>query len=81
MNQKPYSNPRWWDVPKSEVLVCCKCVHYLGRANCVAFPERIPKELLTVEISHDKPYPGDGGYLFTPMDVGYVLKCADTAVA
>jgi len=39
-----------------------------------------PRELLlSVEILHDTPYPGDGGYLFTPKDVERI--CANEAVA
>ncbi len=73
---EPYSHPRWRDTPQAFRVACNDCAHYLGFAKCMAFPERIPRELLTVEISHDTPYPGDRGYLFTPN-----VKIAKEAVA
>jgi hypothetical protein len=66
MGKNPYSDPRWWDDPKARDVSCNRCANYLGFAKCRAFPERIPRELLTVEVRHALPYPGDGGYLFTP---------------
>ncbi len=79
MGEKQFLDPRWWDDPKPRDVSCNSCAHYLGFAKCIAFPKRIPRELLTVEISHDKPYPGDGGYLFTPKEVERM--CAKEAVA
>ena len=38
---------------------CPTCKHDRGRLKCAAFPERIPMEILTGEVSHTKPYPGD----------------------
>lgn len=66
MKKKPYSDQRWWDDPKPKMCACGNCAHYDGFLKCKAFPERIPNDLLTVEISHDKPYPNDGGYRYTP---------------
>jgi hypothetical protein len=67
MEKKPYSDARWWDDPKPEMAACGRCVHYITRGKCRAFPDEIPRELLlSVEVRHTLPYPGDGGYLFTP---------------
>jgi len=77
MDKKPYSDSRWWDDPKPCDVSCNSCAHYFGFAKCKAFPNEIPRELLlSVEVRHDKPYPGDGGYLFTPD-----VKDATAAVA
>ncbi len=77
---KPYSHPRFWDDPQPDMAACGRCVHYLSFGRCKAFPNEIPRELLlSVEVLHDKPYPGDGGYLFTPKDVERI--CAKEAVA
>jgi hypothetical protein len=61
---KPYSHPRWWDDPKPKDIQCNFCKHSLGRGKCEAFKDGIPRALKTVEITHDKPYPGDNGILF-----------------
>jgi len=80
MYEEPYSNPRWWVAPKAYAPACEGCAHYLRGGRCKAFPNEIPRELLlSVEILHDKPYPGDGGYLFTPKEVERI--CAKEAVA
>jgi len=74
---KPYSHPRWRDVPMAFDAACSGCIHYKGGWICEAFPGGIPRELLlSVEVRHDKPYPGDGGYLFTPK-----VRSAKVAVA
>jgi len=38
----------------------CKHVHDDG-VTCDAFPGGIPEEILTGDVSHKKPYKGDGG--------------------
>lgn len=40
------------------------CKHHRGGATCSAFPDRIPKAILTGERDHHEPYPGDGGIRF-----------------
>lgn len=44
--------------------ICNDCAHYRGEANCAAFPDRIPKAILTGEHDHHEPYPADGGIRF-----------------
>lgn len=61
MNKKLYSDSRWWDNPQAKDVQCNSCTHYRGFAKCDAFPDRIPRELMTIDITHDKPYEGDGG--------------------
>lgn len=52
--------------------MCCQHFHVYpkkGKENlftCKAFPDGIPLEIIWEEVSHDKPYPGDHGYRFTP---------------
>ncbi|MDR1563888.1 MAG: hypothetical protein LBS74_02915 [Oscillospiraceae bacterium] len=65
--QKPYSNKRWHDNPCPIFdLQCNKCKNYFGFGKCKAFPEKIPPELLSDEIKHNKPYPNDNGIVFEP---------------
>lgn len=40
---------------------CPTCKHYRGRLKCAAFPDGIPEEILTGEVSHTEPYDGDNG--------------------
>lgn len=50
-------------------IQCITCKHYQGDSRCLAFPEpdEIPAEILTGEISHSKPFPGQvGKYVWTP---------------
>ena len=52
---------------------CIVCEHsqaYDEPGRCKAFPNGIPKELLTEDILHDKPYPGDGGLRYEPRQGG-----------
>lgn len=35
--------------------LCITCAHYLGDLACLAFPERIPNEILTGTNDHSKP--------------------------
>jgi len=47
---------------------CIFCIHHLGDYKCKAFLDGIPQELLTGERSHNRPYPGDHGFRFTPNE-------------
>lgn len=51
---------------------CNHCRHYrrrlAGPATCDAFPEGIPREILTARHMHTSPYPGDHGIRFEPID-------------
>lgn len=46
---------------------CILCDHYRGELTCVAFPDRIPQEILSGEHDHEEPYPGDQGIRFKPF--------------
>jgi hypothetical protein len=47
---------------------CRACVHY-RRSRCVAYPERIPLLILSGEVDHLVPRPGQvGDTVFEPMD-------------
>ena len=56
---------------------CVYCKHYKGKRMdedenfkpyCSAFPDEIPDEIYNNEFIHDKPYKGDHGIMFEPMN-------------
>jgi hypothetical protein len=36
--------------------------------TCDAFPEKIPQEIATCKFIHIKPYPGDNGIQYEPIE-------------
>ena len=47
---------------------CLECKNYTGLGECNAFPTGIPTEIITGEVSHTKPYKGDHGIQFEPIE-------------
>ena len=51
---------------------CLYCKHYTGqttrRVTCAAFPDCIPKDILSGKHKHTAPYPGDNGIFFEPKE-------------
>lgn len=35
---------------------------------CAAFPDGIPEAIITGEVDHSKPYPGDNGFRYEPLE-------------
>lgn len=47
---------------------CERCIYRLqGESACVAFPWGIPDDIISGRFDHAQPYPGDGGFRFTPQ--------------
>ena len=55
-----------------ETLQCPKCRHRKldveDWPQCAAFPDGIPREILSAEHDHTEPYEGDHGIRFEPVD-------------
>ena len=57
-----------------KILLCLDCKHFIGKIKsisipvCEAFGNGIPAELLNNSIKHTKPYPGDNGIQFEPIE-------------
>lgn len=47
---------------------CVECKHHGEELTCTAFPDGIPAIILTGEHDHTKPYPGDNGIRFEPIN-------------
>ena len=53
---------------------CHKCKYYVEPTEydlmpkCKAFPEGIPLEIFREEVDHEKPYPGDNGIQYEPIE-------------
>lgn len=51
-----------------QAIQCLTCQHFQGESHCRAYPAplEIPAEILTGELAHDKPRPGQvGTYVWT----------------
>lgn len=46
---------------------CYDCKHNTNHGVCKAF-DYIPDDIWYGKVSHDKPYPGDNGILFEPIE-------------
>lgn len=72
MKKKPYSDARWWDNPKPISPQCNDCKHFIdvknGKPICKAYKDGIPEEIGSNRVIHNKPYPGDAGIIFEPID-------------
>jgi len=49
---------------------CMICANFWGMSACEAYPEKntIPEKIITGEHDHRKPYPGDNGIQFEPIE-------------
>lgn len=57
-----------WRRGDMEISQCVMCSHYTGNARCIAFTDGIPSAILRNEHDHHKPYPGDNGIRFEPLE-------------
>jgi len=53
-----------WTGEELELNDCLSCKYFIGKNKCNAFPLGIPEEIIMMEVSHRKPYPGDNGIQF-----------------
>ena len=55
--------------------ICYNCTHQdqEDHFKCTAFPKRIPKAIIESRANHRKPYPGDNGVLYDPIDPTWVM--------
>lgn len=63
--------------------ICNGCTRFRRRDGgygfrCDAFPDGIPEAILTSDRDHRKPYRGDGGLRFDPVDDAAVTFAAET---
>lgn len=49
-------------------VACSRCKNYEGGKTCKAFKGGIPQVILDGKDDHKKPYPGDNGIMFEPID-------------
>mgnify|MGYP006865011989 CR=1 FL=1 len=47
---------------------CVDCVHLKKDLKCKAYPNGIPTEIIVGEHDHTKPFKGDGGIRFEPIE-------------
>lgn len=57
----------------SKIVKCETCKYYdiyndKNYATCKVFPEGIPPEIFREDVDHKKPYPGDNGIQYEPID-------------
>ena len=59
---------------------CRGCAHWRG-ARCAAFPKRIPFMLISGQIHHLRPLPGqEGDTVFEPLDWEWWVKTRERRV-
>lgn len=46
---------------------CRRLFRQVDGLRCLAFPDGIPPEILSGEVDHSEPHPGDNDYRFDPM--------------
>ena len=55
--------------PSTYACLCGACRHrFPDRDGCTAFPGGIPDDIDELGFDHRRPYPGDGGIRFEPVD-------------
>lgn len=45
-------------------IQCAMCKHYIRDNKCEAYPDGIPADILTGQVSHKEPVDGDNGIQF-----------------
>jgi hypothetical protein len=56
-----------WREKEMNISQCITCRHWVRGGVCRAFPNGVPDVILSNEVSHKKPYRGDGGIQYEPL--------------
>lgn len=57
------------DMMRVTIPPCAECTHWdVGEETCEAFPAGIPDAIFRYGNPHKKPFPGDGGIRFEPIE-------------
>ena len=55
-----------------QLPICYRCKHLdteiSEKVRCAAFPDSVPMEIIMSQHDHTKPYPGDNGIRFEPIE-------------
>ena len=69
-----HTQARGWSfqVPLHVSVQCLGCRHRTSAVRCAAFPDGIPKPILTGDVDHSAPVEGDHGIQYEPTADGAV---------
>ena len=58
-----------WKEGDIKISDCAICKHkYSNGISCDAYPKGIPQDIISGEVKHREPYPGDNGIRFEELE-------------